>query len=322
MIAYRFARYSLGIVALAAMSAGCGPEIRSPAVSSPFATNQAAHVRGALLYVLHTVGMGSHASSDVSMLTYPRGKTVATLQLQEYATGICSDSAGNVWMPLVRHMRWYVDEFAHGGTKAIAELRMPKGTYTAGCALDPSSGSLAVMGGMGSNEYHGCIFVWSGSHEGKPTVYAAPFFPLHGTYDNAGDLFIDGWPGDSDFFLVFGGLLKGSGSVVKIALDRRTWTPGDVQWDGTYVAVATGGYRVRYPRIYRVQVTSSGGKVVGTVHPRNLYRDPEFTLFGSDVIGMAGGRGDNIDIWPYPDGGKPTRVIADFDSVTGLTISR
>ena len=153
-----------------------------------------------------------------------------------YITGLCSDESGNVWAPNLRHGHWFVDEYAHGGSGPIEILPAPhRWLAFAGCAVDPNSGDLAVMG----DNVDGVPFVlvWSGARSGKPAKYPVPFEPLNAAYDDTGNLFVTGWEGGSDFVFEFGELAKGGSAVKPIELDKRAGLPGGVQWDGTNVVV-------------------------------------------------------------------------------------
>jgi hypothetical protein len=283
-------------------------------------------VGGDLLYVAHAPTIYDKRTY-VSILSLPRGKPVARMSL-EYVTGMCSDTAGNVWLIAYRSSFkiYYAEKYAHGGTKPIAQIRIPK-FYGVGCAVDPSSGDLAIIDPAGGSRYNGSIDVWAGARPGKPAVYDVPFNPENGAYDNEGNLFVDGCAcSNSDPGLIFGELVKGSHAVAGVRLDKNTALPGGVQWDGHYIALQTGGYHPYLkgrPRIYRLEASGGWGQVVGTVIPKDPALDgtAEFAVYGGSVVSTTGGRRGEIDIWPYPAGGPHTRTIGLFGDVRGLTIS-
>jgi hypothetical protein len=295
--------------------------------SDRYVAAQRARANGPLLYVAHVVKHGGHYSSVLSILSL-QGKTVGAITDYRYISGVCADAAGNVWVPNQRH-RWYVDEFAHGGTTAIAELRPPRRwSILSGCAVDPVSGDLAVMGANIDGAQYAII--WSGARSGKPAMYHVPFYAAEAAYDDVGDLFITGPAGGSisEYFFAFGELAKGSGHVKRIQLDKKTGHPGGVQWDGSYVVVGTTQDRDP-PRgcLYRVQVSGAKGRVVNAVFPKGLDRDlypsaPVFVLHGDAVIGVAGTNGEGVWAWPYPAGGKPTQSLGSFETIQGVAISK
>jgi hypothetical protein len=318
---------------IAVMLSGCASQTQLPMGSAPSGvgavgqalTQPSAH--GDLLYVAHARSYSAR-HTVVSILTLPQGKPVATIAAG-YLSGMCSDGSGNVWLVVWRaHPEgYYLDEYAHGGTKPIAQIRIPSGGFGNGCAVDPKSGDLAVMNPTGgSSEYRGSIDVWAGAREGKPAVYDVPFLPKNGAYDESGNLFVDGTPGGSDPWLLFGELVKGGSAVASVRIDKKTALPGGVQWDGKYIAVQTGGYHPYMrgnPRIYRIKMSGTSGRVVGVVIPRDpaLRGTAWFAVYGDSVISITGSHKSKVEIWPYPAGSGEAHVIGRFNEVRGLTIS-
>jgi hypothetical protein len=328
MTAFRFVHHVLGVTVAVAILAGCsGWQQQIPATGASAETGSglrrnamASHAGEPLLYV-------ARAHDAISILSLRDDKAVALIRGYGYAAGVCSDPLGNVWVTNYRHGRFYVDEFAHGGTKAIAHLRAPNGSNLAGCAVDPISGDLAVVG-------YNTILVWSGARDGKPTRYSVYFAPLFAAYDNAGNLFVTGWEGGSDWFFVMAELAKGSQKVTNIRLDRHAYEPGEVQWDGKYVVVATTvNRRTRNPfsnksvfRLYRLQVSGKSGHVVQVVQPQRLRNgDSEtgvlFVLHDRTIIGVAGKKRESLLAWSYPLGGKAMGTIAHYRDIHALAIS-
>ena len=112
--------------------------------------------------------------------------------------------------------------------------------------------------------------VWAGARPGKPAVHKAPFVTEYVTYDDNGNIFAAGYPGGSDPWLVLGELPKGARELEHIKLDKRTGAPGSIAWDGTRVAVGTGGFVLKgAPRIYRVKISGTSGRVTGETVPRD-----------------------------------------------------
>ncbi len=109
-----------------------------------------------------------------------------------------------------------------------------------------------------------------------------------------------------------------------IKLDKRTGVPGSIAWDGTRVAVGTGGFVLKgAPRIYRVKISGTSGRVTGETVPRDpaMYARPIFSLFAESVVSIAGSAGDRVNVWPYPSGGTRTQYIGFFERIEGMTIS-
>jgi hypothetical protein len=110
--------------------------------------------------------------------------------------------------------------------------------------------------------------------------------------------------------------------VTPVTLDKPVGGPGAVQWDGTYLAVATNDNRngLNKAGIYRVPVSGNTGKVVDVLRPRDFYHTL-FVLHGRAVIGLASKSGERIWVWPYPAGGKPTQSLARCARVNAMAIS-
>jgi hypothetical protein len=324
----RFLGYALGSLATVAMLAGCAGSSGQVMTPQEPVQSAASISGGDLLYIAHIDGEAKHESHGiVSILTFPQGKPVATISGFE-PWGMCSDTSGNVWVAAFTPKTRALYEFAHGGTKPIAKIRMTKRSFPVDCAVDPTTGNLAVTNLAGHDSYSGSIDVWAGAKPGKPAVYRVPFIPQYAAYDDGGNLFFDGYPGGSDTWLVFGELARGSNAVAKVRIDKRVYWPGGVQWDGKYIAVETGGaFRFLPGRIYRVETSGSVGKVIGVVYPTDptLYFDEfdvaQFCLDGHKMVSMAGPKGGRIELWRYPAGGSGTQFIGRFNSVRGMTIS-
>jgi len=135
-------------------------------------------------------------------------------------------------------------------------------------------------------------------------------------------LYIDGVPGGSDTWLEVAELAEGSPSVTRIALDKRGAATGGVQWDGTYVAIATGVFHAYRPRIFRVQISGSAGHVASVVRTRDMSLTSQIFLDGNTLIGTAWKGSTHLATWAYPSGGKPAQLVGRFDYITGITISK
>lgn len=315
-----------GIVA-ATFIAGCGQPATTSQVNPQVAGNaQASSSTGPLLYVVR------EKAHEIVMFSLPDYQPAATIKSLRSISGICADDSGNVWVTNYRRSAFVVDEFAHGGTTVIAELRPPHGWTLNGCAVDPSSGNLAAFG---SQAYGGAgILVWAGAQKGTPKEYPGLCCaPTSAVYDNLGNLYISGAAGGDDWYFTFGELPKGSTKFVRVTLDKSTYVPGAVQWDGTYVVVATALSKRTHdiPLLYRLQVTGKKARVVQTVEPDELSPDYGgywagstivFALYGDTAIGV-GKKGDHrfLAAWAYPGGGAIMQTVAPYTDVGGLAVS-
>jgi hypothetical protein len=267
-----------------------------------------------LLYVLHDVGQGSHRHGVVTAVQLPRGQRVARLQGLNAPNGLCADTSGNVWVVDRESGRWYAFEFAHGGVKAIAHVMLPKKAFGGTCAVDATTGNLAVAND--DSAVRGSFYVFPGAKSGTPLVYRVPFEPLYASYDGSGDLFADGIVGSTAFF-VFAELPGGGKRFKRIDLHEPTGFPGGLQWDGQYLALQTSR---KHAVIYRLQVTDSGVRVDQTVHFTRMSAQTSISIVDGVVVAQSL-HYDRAAVWPYPGGGRPSGSEGNFDELRGMTIS-
>jgi|HubBroStandDraft_4_1064222.scaffolds.fasta_scaffold143965_1 hypothetical protein len=256
--------------------------------------------RSDLLYVSDNAGR-------VYVFTYPAGKLVGTLTGLKAPAGLCSDTAGNVYV--TNTIAQGILEFAHGGEKPIGGL-FDQGYVPNGCGIDSVTGNLAVMNYSTTFGGPGNVAVYTGAH-GYPKFYSDPSFNsyLFCTYDAGGNLYVDG-VNSGTTQTEFAELPTGSSTFTDITLNRNISYPGAVQWDGQYIAFQDASTDV----LYRVKVSGSNGTVVQTVHFKQEHSDlvAQFWIAGSTIImpfGTQHRRAKAVGFWPYPAGGAPTTVL-------------
>jgi hypothetical protein len=266
-----------------------------------------------LLYV-------SDDSGFIYVFSYPEGKLVGTLAGAYGPSGLCSDKAGHVFVANTQDAN--ILEYAHGGKNPIATLADP-GYYPNGCAVDPTTGNLAVANYASTLIGPGSVSVYSNGR--PPVTYTDPVFNeyLFCGYDDKGNLYVDGVnAGTTQTELAK--LPSGKTSFTNIRLKQRIGFPGAVQWDGTYVAIEDATTNI----VYRLKVSGSAGAVVGEIRfkgPRsNLL--VQFWIQGNAIIVPYGSQSRTvrmIGLWRYPAGGSPTKVLRDpaATELFGATVS-
>jgi hypothetical protein len=202
----------------------------------------------ALLYVLD--------NTYVTVYSYPQGKLEGRLRHFYLADDACVDTKGDVFIVNLGYGR--VFEYAHGGTKRLEDLDIPG---AAGCSIDAASGNLAVAGGNAQGGVH----IFKHAH-GTPTTYTdSAFYKYYFCgYDDKGNLFVDGqsYPGASGDFLL--AELPKRGSALKtIAVNQTIGWPGEVQWDGKYLAIQDQSFGTV---IYQFAISGSQATKVGTTN--------------------------------------------------------
>jgi hypothetical protein len=305
----KFSRYALSCVAVT-MFAGCGGSSQSTAaLPHSSETRPAKHNQsGSLLYI------GAAKTSYV--LSYPEGKIVGTIA--QTGLGVCSDTSGTVYFASDNSLL----VFAHGSTTASQTLSLP--SPGANCSVDPVTGNLAVAL---QNQLGVAVFT---PPYGQPTTYEFYGFVAHYCgYDNAGNLFIDGYKGDNP------GLAEipaGNGNVTYISLSLPEDSyPQAIQWDGNYMAMAVQRSQKINPHIVidRLSISGSTATVASSTTIKGVkHHIGASWLYNNQVTiiySISDFRFPNMGIWSYPKGGQPVRKIKEVAGksalLNGVTVS-
>jgi hypothetical protein len=264
----------------------------------------------------------SDNSGRVDVYTYPDEKLVGVLTGFAGPAGLCSDSAGNVFV--TNTIGQGILKFHHGAEKPAAGL-LDMGNYPDGCAYDPSTKNLAVVNYTTSLGGAGSVAIYA-NEKGIPKVYQDQnfFAYLFCTYDGQGNLYVDGVNNgttQTEFAEMPAG---GSGSFTDIALDRKIVYPGAVQWDGKLVALED----TSNDQLYRFKISGSKGIARQTVHLKQENSDllVQFLITGSTVIvpyGTLYRYARSVGVWPYPAGGAPMKTlkVKNATELYGVTVS-
>jgi hypothetical protein len=180
----------LSSIAAAAVIASCSSAAQPPIAPLSTAAGWPAS-RDTLLYV------ANYDYNVVDMYTYKggvAGKLVGSIP-ETRPTGICSDSAGDVYVALFDEHR--VDKFAHGATTPESTIKFTS-AYPYACAVDNSNGNLAVSVQTGHNKFNWGWFidVYTGGGSQRQGYDAYDHFTgVHAlAYDNNHNLFAIGYP--------------------------------------------------------------------------------------------------------------------------------
>src|SRR5581483_1540828 len=129
-----------------AIIGGCGPlQGATPNANSLAASVGALPVELQPINIKHGTLLFVATGDNVYLLSYPSGKLVSSLEIPGY--NICSDNDGNVFVPTTGYQ---IAEYSHYG-ELIQKLQ--DGDVPLGCAVDPTTGNLAVTNeGSGAGE--------------------------------------------------------------------------------------------------------------------------------------------------------------------------
>jgi hypothetical protein len=195
-------RYALNVSASLFLLAGCGGFAQlAPSALPQSVTTSTAAARSWMLPEAATASsllyVSNSGNGTVTVYSYQAGadlKLVGSLAIPQ-PSGVCSDKDGNVWIGS-QHIPHLLHEFPHGGTKQIRLIRVGGG-FPAGCAVDRTSGNLAVALNHPHTKFlghYGYVDVFTpGSAYPTKYVFGRGFYSVaFPAYDDKGNLFVDG----------------------------------------------------------------------------------------------------------------------------------
>lgn len=298
----RSASIGAGVIgALVAVVAGCSGVANGTV--TPFTSGQArAHPasgsRGDLVYAVTAKG--------IVVLTYPNWSIAARIRGFRSWYSICSDpNNGNVFALTGTNE---IDEYAHGGTTPIATFSLPSG-YPNACAVDPTTGNLAVVAGGVPTELSDSVFIYPQA-QGTPAVYSDKRLPglVSPAYDGSGNLFI----GAQDRFRAFrlAELKAGHNDFLEIKVNgAHNVYPHQLQWDGNYLVFLNTNGAGYGTTVNQVTLNGRIGTIVRTFLLTHC-QDDQFSIFRGSLLDFyyPPKQRDNYAVaaWPYPAGGKPS----------------
>ena len=236
---------SLGLTSCAAIKnvqpSGVMPDAHRSTTSS-----QAPKTLVDLLYVA--------TGDNVYALSYPSGKLLLSLGISGY--GLCSDAKGDVFVP--RGSAGNIDEYDHDG-RLVETLK--NNDYAFSCAVDPTTGDLAVPWDASGENY---VTVYPHAR-GRGKYFADGAVGIWGlsTYDNAGNLFVDG-ASSAD---ILAELKKGSAAFANYVLGKPFDALDSLQRYETFLAVPNPSTEA----IYQVKVGRGIVKIRGTSYLRGWH---------------------------------------------------
>jgi DNA-binding beta-propeller fold protein YncE len=328
--AIQYSSRAAGACVLIAMLASCsgdglsGSNLTSLGPLPPFAMRvHADHSRSRMApdaKSMNLLYVSDAESGDLYVYSYPKAKLEGTITGLNAPEGECVDKAGDVFVANTGDTD--VLEYAHGGTSPIATLS-DSGYYPLGCAVDPTTGNLAVTNICGEL-YGQCVadgnLLIYPPAKGTPQSYTdssiAEYFFCG--YDDKGNLYVDGLY-NSNF--AFAELRRGHSSFTNVTLNTFIYQPGGVQWDGKYVAV--GNEDLNNNIIYDFRISGTQGKLArpGGTPLDGATLVVQFWIQGNAVIGPNHGGSGSVMFFKYPGGGSPTRVLDAFSTPIGSTVS-
>jgi hypothetical protein len=324
-------RCTIGVCAVAALLAGCGGSPQQSALpeaiqnrSTAPRPDQGGSWMAAEAKHDDLVYVSNAPNNTVSVYAFFGHKLIGTLTGINAPYGLCADQSGDVW--IVGWGKNQLVEYAHAGTTPLRSLTVsdPQANLY-DCSVDPTTGNLAVTD-WGYNSFKGYVLIYPHA-TGTPKAYTGPgvWFYYGCSYDDQGNLFVDGWDSYLNYYLALGELPKGGRSFRNITLVPEVFPPviGGVQWDGRYVAIVD----VETVRAYSVkgQYATLQGTTPLTNHwPVGLFWLTTLANGEREIIAPdKDGEPSAVQYWKYPAGGSPTATITNgLDGPFGVTVSR
>jgi hypothetical protein len=325
----------LGPLVCAIVFSGCSrTNDLAPSTIGNGSNTPAIHMRG-MMSKDATSGDLLYASAynlkKVLVFTYPQGKKVGSLQgFPAPPAGLCSDAYGNVYVTTDGNgtgtNQSYVYIYQHGGTTPISILSDPGAAN--GCAIDPTTGNLAVANDPGSS-VSGNLAVFQDA-KGIPALYSDPNFAgfIWCSYDTTGDLFADSIGSGN----IIDELPAKESSLQEIKLTQSI-NPASLQWYHRRLIIASAETTHNGDQsVYKVSISGSAGKVgraiiLSSTNGKRATSPAQFWTQANVIIGPGYGHRHEsngfLEFWNFPQGGNPTKVITPrgSPSFVGVTVS-
>ncbi|HEX3458501.1 MAG TPA: hypothetical protein VHR97_11155 [Candidatus Baltobacteraceae bacterium] len=299
----------LCIGAATALLASCGGS--QPPIGAPGAMPQSSaswmlpEARGRdLLYV----SSSTYQYSTVYVYTFPGAKLVGGIVAGNYAGGLCSNAQGDVFVTDY----YNVYEFEHGQARRVAVISDPLGAFD--CSVNPINGDLAVGGFGGLTVFHHeKRHRW---HLGRLYTFDLSEVPFC-AYDGNGNLFFDGTLGvSSGSQPLFVELPHGGKQFENVKLNVKLRKPGNLAWDGKYLAVGDSDT----PLIHRFAIRGLRGTQIGKLYLNGMQDVRQFAIHDGILIGPAFDGNWLFGLWRYPEGGSAQSTTAQ-DQAWGATVA-
>jgi hypothetical protein len=273
---------------------------------------------GPLLYVTDLYNF------DVDIYSVGSLKLVGKLTGFVEPEGECSDAHGDVWVAVTGDE--VIEEFKPGVKTPIATLHDPLG-YPASCAVDATTGNLAVANVFG-NSGSGGILVYKNAR-GTPAFYANPnqFYYYFDGYDAHGNLYASGTTSKSTYLLSALGL--GKKAMVSLSIRGASLHfPGTVLWNGSTLVLGDqqcdgGTSSCLYEGSLSGTTVSVSKKIplTGSCDVAQLVLQGK-QLFGGDYEYCTRVKSSRVSRWAYPAGGQPLQSVSgNYDPVGAAVTS-
>jgi len=169
--------------------------------------------------------ISDYGDNDIDMYLLPHFKLMGTLTGFSGPQGMCSDSSGNIWITNTNTSQIY--QYSRTGT--LLKTLSDPGYYPVGCAVNKTNGDLAVTNIVSTAGYAGNVMIYPNA-TGSGTPITNPnqdeyFFPA---YDTNGNLYVDGF--SNAFYFILSQCTSSSCSTMNVSGGTINF-PGGLNWD-------------------------------------------------------------------------------------------
>jgi len=297
--------YVLIVLALSGCTAITPTSTSLPAPDKSTRASAESPSTGTQSTLLYITGSGNSRLKSYDWATL---SPVRNLRVWDLPAGLCVDAKGAIFVADTN--RFEIVKFRHGGRKPTEKLPDP-GFYPQTCAIDPTSGDLAVTNGR----------IWSGTGNvvifrharGEAKAYTIPTLTAYRScaYDSSGNLMLDGSNGSQAAFAM---LPHGKTKLESLTIDQQIPYANGIQWDGSHWAIGSRS------TIYQVDVSGKSGTVVGTTTLYESDAIAQFSIYQGRIIAPEETSGQ-VQIFNYPAGGTAIATIQGFDIPVGTGVS-
>lgn len=312
--------YACGLVAAAALFAGCGssapqppglslgnyagrinPMVRTHEVSTSalFHGYAVPEHRGKSWISPEAKGarqllfLSDAGTNTVNLYTMPDLALEGQITGLTEPQGMCADARGNIW--LADTLSSVMLQYSRTGVRL--KVLSTFGYFPVGCAVNMKNGDLAVanIASTNSSDPSGNVEVFPKNSD-QPRMYSNPaqqrYYFLG--YDPSDNLFIDGQTVYFSGTFIMSELAAGSRSMKTVTISGGTIVvPGLVQWYSPGSSLAVGdqscGGTGRASCIYWVSISGSSGTITGTTN-LSTYAGTQVCDLAQGVIGHNGKR--------------------------------
>lgn len=245
---------------------------------------------------------------SVLVYNYATGKLAGEIFGRSQVEGLCVDKAANIWIASTGLGKIF--KYAHGGAHPIATLR-DTNEVPWGCAIDPTTGDLAVANDESDSGGAGSISIFKKA-AGKPTVYPAPsalLYLVFVAYGPDGTLYLDGTT-QSGSGRTFGVASFKNGKFTMLSLNPAIPDARALAVVGSKLVIANDD-NPGSPSVDQYTVNGSNATKAGSTPLSDAYVVTGFDVVGKTIViansqGYSGPNG-SVEYYAYPGGGSPTK---------------